>query len=245
MHRAESSPDIHALSESSSSSVLDPEPEPEKTRPPDVEALGDDAAPQDPTADASTHLVVPPPAPIAPPSAPSVLPVAADLPAELVAAAAEAIPGASRAWVRSLLRDCGEYGLDLALLVVAWVKMRADKKPSRYARVSLSGWLNKLRAGELTLEDVRAEVHGRSSPRSSPRPFDPSVCLARLESHGWTIVAHGPDQVIRSEVPGRGSPLWRQVPADLRQEVEAHKAELKAYVLKRAAERGKAMALRA
>src|SRR5262249_35709938 len=167
------------------------------------------------------------------------------LPAELVAAAAEAIPGASREWVRSLLRGCGGYGLDLALLVAAWVKIQRPIKPARYARVALAEWLTKLRADELTLEDVRAEIRCRSGSRASPRPFDPSACLARLACEGWTIVPHGPDRVIRTELPDRPAVEWRRVPGDLRQQLEEHKAELKAYVLKRASERGKAVALRA
>jgi hypothetical protein len=163
-----------------------------------------------------------------------------------VAAAAEAIPGASREWLGSLLRDCGGYGLDLALLVLAWVKRRGPTTPTRYARVALSGWLTKLQAGALTLEDVRAEVRGRSGPLPvSGRPFDPKVCLARLASVGWAIVPHGSDQVIPREIPDRGPPLWRNLPEDLRRQLEEHKAEIKAYVLERTAERGKAMALRA
>ena len=58
-----------------------------------------------------------------------------ELPAELATAAAEAMPVASREWVRSLLCDCGAYGLELALLVIAWVKARRPDKPTRYARV--------------------------------------------------------------------------------------------------------------
>ena len=103
---------------------------------------------------------------------------APELPAELVTAAAAALPGVSRAWLAGLLRDCGAYGLTLALLVVAWVKARQPGKPARYARVALAGWLNRLRTGSLTLEDVRAEVHGRSGPSASSRPFDPAACLA-------------------------------------------------------------------
>jgi hypothetical protein len=236
----QSPPDIHALPESSSSVPI-PDPEPEKTGHPGIKALGDDAAVQDPAAEASTHLTVLPPAPIETALAPAIPPVAADLPAELVAAAAEAIPSASREWLSSLLRDCGGYSLDLALLVVAWTKVRRAEKPTRYARVALSGWLNKLRSGVLTLEDVRAEVQGRAGTRGSPRPFDPAVCLARLASHGWALVPHGPDQVAPTEIPGRSAPLWRTLPSDLRQEVAAYKAELKAYVLKRAAERRKAV----
>jgi hypothetical protein len=218
---------IHALPESSS--VSDPEPGPEEDQPPSAEVLGETPAPETPAADASTH------------EAPSASPAAAELPAELISAAAEAIPGASREWVRSLLRDCGGYGLNLALLVLAWVKVRRPDKPARYARSALAGWLNKLRAGELTVEDVRAEVRGRTGPRASPRPFDPAVCLARLESLGWTIVPHGADRVIRIEIPDRGPPLWTKLPEDLRQQVELHKAEVKAYVLRRASERGKAV----
>jgi hypothetical protein len=175
-----------------------------------------------------------------PPPAP-----AAGLPAELVAAAAEAIPGASREWVGSLLRDCGGHGLDLALLVVAWVKLQRPAKPARYARVALSNWWTQLQSGAMTLEDVRAEVQGRSGSRASPRPFDPSVCLARLACEGWTIEPHGPDQVIRRELPDRPVVEWRRVPSDLRQQLEEHKVEVKAYVLNRASERGKAVALRA
>src|SRR5262249_41976483 len=103
MHGAEALADIHALPESSSS-VLDPGSEPEEIGPPGAGPLGRGSAPQAPAADASTHVVVPPPAPNATPPVPAVAPVAADLPAELVTAAAEAIPGASREWVRSLLR---------------------------------------------------------------------------------------------------------------------------------------------
>jgi hypothetical protein len=242
-HEAPASAGIHVLSESSS--FRDPGPEPEETGPSGVEAIGDDTAPQDPAADASTHLIVPSPAPIAAPPAAAVPPGAAELPAELVAAAAEAIPGASREWLRCLLRDSGGYGLDLALLVVAWVKVRRPDKPSRYARSALAGWLNKLRAGELTVEDVRAEVQGRTGPRASPRPFDPSVCLARMASLGWTLSPVGPDRVKWSEIPDRVASLWKHVPSDLRQQLEEHKAELKAYVLRRASERGKAVALRA
>jgi hypothetical protein len=239
-HEASASAGIHVLPESSSS-FLDPGPGPEETGPPGAEAIGDDTAPQDPAAGASKHLIVPPLAPLAMPPAPAVPPVAADLPAELVAAAAEAIPGASPEWVRALLRDCRGYGLDLALLVVAWVKVRRPDKPSRYARSALAGWLNKLRAGELTVEDVRAEVQGRSGPRASPRPFDPSVCLARMANLGWTLSPIGPDRVKWSEIPGRSASLWGHVPSELRQQLEEHKAELKAYVLRRAAERGKAV----
>ena len=232
-------------SESSSSSVFDPGPEPEETGHPGVEALGDDAIPQESVADMSTHLAAPSPAPVATPPAPVVLPVAVEVPAELVAAAAEVIPDASRAWVRSLLRDCGEYGLNLALLVVAWVKIQRAEKPTRYARVALAGWLNQLRSGELTLEDVRGEVHGRPGPRAGSRPFDPAACLARMASSGWELVAVGPDLVKWSEKPGWSACLWKHIPSDVRQQVEEHKAELKAYVLKRAAERGKAVAIRA
>jgi hypothetical protein len=239
-HDAQASAGIHVLPESSSS-FLDPGPGPEETGLPSVETIGDATAPQDPAVGASTHLIVSPPAPIATPPAPAVPPVAAELPAELVSAAAEAIPGASREWVRALLRDCGGYGLDLALLVVAWVKIRRADKPGRYARVALGGWLNQLRAGELTLEDVRAEVQGRTGPRASPRPFDPSVCLARMASLGWTLTPIGPDRVKWSEIPDRSASLWGHVPSDLRQQLEEHKAELKAYVLRRSAERGKAV----
>jgi hypothetical protein len=162
-----------------------------------------------------------------------------------VTAAAEAIPGASREWLASLLRDCGEYGPDLALLIVAWVKTRSPQKPTRYARVALSGWLTRLRAGAMTLEDIRAELKGGSGPPGLRRPFEASVCLARLESHGWTIAAAGPDRVMTAELPGRGAPLWKDLPRDLRREVEEYKAELKAYVLERASGWGKAVALRA
>jgi hypothetical protein len=75
------------------------------------------------------------------------------------------------------------------------------------------------------------------SPRASPRPFDPAACLARLEGAGWTIVPRGPDQVVKVEIRDRGAPLWEGLPSELRQQVESHKAELKAYVLNRAAER--------
>jgi hypothetical protein len=229
---------------SSSSLSLLSEPEPERDSHPSTELPGEVHAPQPPPPGAATEPVSPSPAPVAEPTAPAAPPVA-DLPAELVAAAAAALPGASREWARGLLRDCGEYGLSLALLVLAWVKARGPEKPTRYAHVSLSNWLTRLRAGSLTLEDVRAEVYGRTGPRASPRPFDPSICLARLACEGWTIEPHGPDQVIRRELPDRPAVEWRRVPSDLRQQLEEHKAELKAYVLKRASERGKAVALRA
>lgn len=229
----------------SSSSVSDSTPEPDTTGPPDAGLPGEVTVPQATAAETSMHLTLPPPAPAEALPALVVPAVAAELPAELVTAAAEAVPGASGAWVSSLLRDCGGYGLELALLVLAWVKARRPDRPGRYARAALSGWLNRLRAGELTMADVRAEVQGPPGPRSSPRPFDPAVCLARLASDGWTIAPHGPDQVIRVEIPGRAATLWRHVASDLRQQVEEHKAELKAYVLKRAAERGKAVGLRA
>lgn len=223
----------------SSSSVSDSTPEPDATGPPDAGLPGKVTDARTAAAETSTHLLLTPPAPVEVPAA------LAKLPPELVAAAAEAVPGASGAWVSSLLRDCGGYGLELALLVLAWTKARRPDRPARYARTALAGWLNRLEAGELTMADVRAEVQGRPGPRSSPRPFDPAVCLARLARDGWTIAPHGPDQVIRVEIPGRDATLWRHVPSDLRQQVEEHKAELKAYVLKRAAERGKAVGLRA
>lgn len=228
----------------SSSSPLDPGPDSERDSHPGVEVLGDTATPQAPAANASTQPIALSPAPV-PEPAPAVPTVAAGVPAELAAAVAEAIPGASREWAQSLLRDCGGYGLDLALLVLSWVKLQRPTKPTRYARVALSSWLTRLQAGAMTLEDVRAEVQGRSGPRSSPRPFDPSACLARLESLGWTIVPQGTDRFIRVELPGQGAPLWSRLPSELRQEVESHKAELKAYVLSRASERGKTVALRA
>ena len=243
-HNTQASANTHAFSESSSS-VLTPDPEPDETGHPGIERPGEVAAPQVSAADASTQSSVPLPPPFAPPPSLAVPPVPAELPAELVAAAAEAIPGASRAWLSSLLRDCGAYGLDLALLVVAWVKVRRAEKPGRYARVALSGWLNKLRSGELTLEDVRAEVRGRPGSRGSPRPFDASVCLARMASAGWALVPHGSDRVKWAEMPGRGAALWRTLPEELRRQVEEHKAELKAYVLRRASERGQTVALRA
>jgi hypothetical protein len=218
----------------SSSSFFDPKPEPEGNGPLGAAVHTNPPAPQVPTVGESIH-------PIVTPSALPIPTVATDLPAELVTAAAEAIPGASREWLSGLLRDCGGYGLDLALLVVAWVKIQRPAKPARYARVATSNWLTKLRAGELTLADVRAEVQGRSGPRASPRPFDPSICLARMESMGWTLRPQGPDQVMWTELPDRGPPAWKRLPSDLREEVNAHRAELKAYVLKRAAERGKAV----
>ncbi len=52
---------------------------------------------------------------------------------------------------------------------------------------------------------------------------------------------HGADQVIPCGDPRPWAPLWEKLPEDLRQQIAAHKAELKAYVLKRAAERGKAV----
>ena len=169
----------------------------------------------------------------------------AELPAELEAAAAGAIPGASRAWLASLLRDCGEHGLDLALLVLAWVKARRAEKPGRYARVALGGWLNKLRSGELTLEDVRAEVEGRPGGQAESRRFDPGACLARMASLGWELTRVSPDRVQWTEMPDRDASLWKHVPSELRQQLEEHKAELKAYVLGRELERGKAVGLRA
>jgi DprA winged helix domain len=229
----------------SSSSILLLEPEPEPAGDCVAEVPEDIVASEPPAADTSTHLPVPSPAPVELPPAPAVAVVAAELPAELVAAAAEAIPDASWAWVRSLLRDCGSYGLDLALLVVAWVKIQRAEKPRRYARVALGGWLNQLRSGELTLEDVRGEVHGRTGPRAGSRPFDPAACLARMGCSGWELVAVGPELVKWSEKPGWSACLWKQVSSDLREQVEEHKAELKAYVLKRAAERGKTVAIRA
>lgn len=221
----------------SSSSSLDHGPEPDRDEPHGVAIPGETTAPHNPA------VTVPRPT-IA--LSPAEAPPAPALPAELEAAAATAIPGASREWLESLLRDCGGYGADLALLVLEWVKRQAPKAPTRYARVALSGWLTKLQAGVLTLEDVRSEIRGRSGPLpAAGRPFDPKVCLARLASLGWAIVPHGGDQVIPREIPGRGSPLWRNLPEDLRRQVELHRAELKAYVLERAAERGKAVALRA
>ena len=49
----------------------------------------------------------------------------------------------------------------------------------------------------------------------------------------------GPDQVVLVEIPDQGAPLWEGLQSDLRQQVESHKAELKAYVLNQAADRGK------
>jgi hypothetical protein len=66
-----------------------------------------------------------------------------------------------------------------------------------------------------------------------------------MASAGWALVRHGPDQVIWTEMPGRGAALWRTLPEELRRQVEEHKAELKAHVLRQAAERGKTAALRA
>lgn len=162
------------------SSILPLEPEPEGAGGCVAEVPANLVVPEPSTADTSTHLVAPSPAPVEPPSAPAVPTIVAEVPAELVAAAAEAIPDVSREWVRSLLADCGSYGLDLALLVVAWVKIQRAEKPGRYARVALSGWLNKLRDGVLTLEDVRTEVHGRWAPeRCRGRSTRPRAW------HGW------------------------------------------------------------
>jgi hypothetical protein len=159
-------------------------------------------------------------------------PPAAEIPAELVRQAAEAIPAAGPGWLRWLLASCGEYGLDLALLVIAWVKVRRPRQPLRYAAVALCGWLGKLRQGMLTLDDVRAEVTPAGASQGSPRPFDPATCLARLECEGWTVVPCGEDQVKRVGMADRPAVEWKRVPADLRQSYESHRAEVKAYVLK-------------
>ena len=242
---------------SSSSSSLDPEgPEPGEIQ--GLEAMSSGASPQ--PAHPSPALAEPPrftvpigasPRPAHPSPAPAEPPrftvpsEASEPPAELVAAAAESVPGASREWVSGLLRGCGPHGVELALLVLAWVKRRRPERPERYAWTAMSGWLNRLKAGELTLEDVRAEVHGRVNRGGSPRPFDPSAWLARLESHGWTVEAVGADQVRNVEIPGRGAPLWKHLPGDLLQGLREHRAEVKAYALARASERGKSVALRA
>jgi hypothetical protein len=75
----------------------------------------------------------------------------------------------------------------------------------------------------------------REGPRrpGEGRPFDPAVCLARMACSGWELVAIGPDRVKWSEMADRPASLWRVIPGDLRGEVAAHKAELKAYVLGR------------
>jgi hypothetical protein len=230
---------------SSSSPVLDPGgPEPSADRVPKPPAPEEIPAPRPTAAAAPPRPVAPSPAPGEPPRFAAPI-AAAGPPAELAAAAAEAVPGASREWVEGLLRGCGVHGLELALRVLAWVKRRRPERPERYAWTALSGWLNRLRAGELTLEDVRAEVHGRANRGGSPRPFEPSAWLSRLESHGWTVEAVGPDRVRNVEIPGRGSPLWRHLPGDLLRQLEEHKAEVKAYVLARASGRGKTVALRA
>jgi hypothetical protein len=200
---------------------------------PQIQTPEDGVTPKNSAADKSTQPIIKNETPIDVPVPSTVT----ELPAELVAAAVEAMPSASREWIRSFLRDCSGYGLELALLVIAWVKIRRPSKPTRYARVSLAEWLTKLRAGEMTVEDVRAEVHGQPVLRASPSPFNPAACLARLQSVGWTIVPRGPDQVVRVEIPGRGAPLWSTLQSELRRQVEAHKAELKAYVLNRASER--------
>ena len=110
MHGAPASADVHALPESSSS-VLDPGPE----GGPGIPASrlpGEDTAPRDPRGRCIHASGRPLPCPDRDPAGPRrVPPAAAGLPAELVAAAAEAIPGASREWVQGLLRGCGGYGL--------------------------------------------------------------------------------------------------------------------------------------
>ena len=224
---------------SSSSLSLLSEPEPEGDGSHDTEASGAVLIPRESAAQPSPAPIVAPPAPAAEPVA------VAPPPAELVAAAAEALPGASREWLAGLLRDCGAYGLDLALLVMAWVKLRRPQKPARYAGVALSGWLSKLRSGAMTLEDVRSEVKGGTGPPGTRRPFDPTACLARMACEGWALVPVGPDRVKWTEMADRDAGLWKHIPSDLRQQLEEYKSELKAYVLERASERGKAVALRA
>lgn len=239
---AGTSAEVHAFT-GSLSSCLDPDLE--ETRPPIAEIPGEGTTRQTSAVDASTQSIGPSPAPIAMPAAPDAPCITAGLTAELELAAAGTIPGASREWLAALLRDCGAYGLELALLVVAWVKVQRPEKPRRYAEVALKGWLTKLRSGELTLEDVRAEVRGGSSSPGSARPFEAKVCLARMASMGWALVPEGADRVKWSEIPGRGAPLWRHIASDLRQQVAEHRAELKAYVLERAAERARTVAIRA
>lgn len=74
---------------------------------------------------------------------------------------------------------------------------------------------------------------GRAATAAAPRRFDPATCLARLVGHGWQLVAQGPDTVAFEEIEGAGACLWKKLPADLRKDVEAHKAELKDHVLGR------------
>ena len=102
---------------------------------------------------------------------------AAEAPAELVQAAAEVIPGASPEWLRGLLSDCGQHGLALALLAIAWVKARLEHpkpnmrptSPRGYAKSAVNGslgkpgWRSRLDSGQTTLTDIAAEV--RASPR--------------------------------------------------------------------------------
>jgi hypothetical protein len=120
--------------------------------------------------------------PEGPATAPASPPVEALLPAELVAAVDEAIPGTGREWIRNLLVECGRYGVELALLLIARLKLRLRRRgspvhdPRAYVMgtllgkglMGLDGLRWKLDNEKTTLKEFRDEVHGEAGPRASP-----------------------------------------------------------------------------
>lgn len=155
-----------------------------------------------------------------------------ELPAELVAKAAEAMPDASPGWLAGLLRDCGEYGLELALLVLAWVKIQAPRKPARYAYTALLAWLNKLRARSIDMAGVHVDVFGPAVSRASPvAGFDCAGHLTLLAREGWTLI-DGPDGVMRPERIRQDVTPWPLVSQALKDANKAHAVELKVHLAK-------------
>ena len=167
-------------------------------------------------------------------------------PTELVNQAAAVMPDVSREWLRGFLAACGRHGLELALLVVAWVKVRSEhpetakrpRNPRAFAMSALvgtkeiPGWRIKLDSRETTFDDIRAEI--RASPQAKAlASFDPAAWLAKVAAKGWMFRPDGKGGIEKYEKPNSGAADWSKggLGSVLWEEMLAHTDAIKAHVL--------------
>jgi hypothetical protein len=164
---------------------------------------------------------------------------------------ARTIPDLTRLRVADWVR---QYGLALATwAVVLLARLLSHPDPQRrpataqYAEKPLRkwrSWCGERKPEELPADsresvlagvqsDVQTQTRLCGSPAGirSPARFDPATVLARMKAVGWRLAAVGNGQVKWEEIPDAGACAWAKIPSELRELVNAHKAELKASVL--------------
>jgi hypothetical protein len=158
---------------------------------------------------------------------------------KLVAEAAAIVPEATRQWVLlELLSACGRYGVDLALLVLAWLKVRLEHRDSERRPNDRQTWAlgtarrmcQELAGGIVTFGTIEAKIRDSSRGPRAAR-FDPGAYLARLRAEGWALVRDGPGSVKPVKVRD-SAPDWECISLrGLRELARAHREELIAHVL--------------